>query len=70
MANFFCFGPLYCFLHHNFLVMLPVSFHIRDFVPLKESFLIFQELLGMTKDEFSALPTWKQTKLKKDVGLF
>ncbi|XP_049958498.1 supervillin [Schistocerca serialis cubense] len=30
----------------------------------------FQELLGMSKEEFSSLPLWKQTKLKKDVGLF
>ncbi|XP_028168519.1 supervillin isoform X1 [Ostrinia furnacalis] len=30
----------------------------------------FQEAFGMTKEEFSALPAWKQTSLKKDVGLF
>jgi supervillin len=30
----------------------------------------FEEVLGMTRVEFSALPTWKQTKLKKDIGLF
>ncbi|XP_069701361.1 uncharacterized protein [Periplaneta americana] len=30
----------------------------------------FQELLGMSKEEFLELPTWKQTKIKKEVGLF
>jgi len=30
----------------------------------------FQEVLGMTKEEFEKMPQWKQTKLKKDVGLF
>ncbi|KAJ1529946.1 hypothetical protein ONE63_006674 [Megalurothrips usitatus] len=30
----------------------------------------FQELLGMSKEEFLDLPQWKQTKLKKDAGLF
>ncbi|XP_072947591.1 uncharacterized protein [Epargyreus clarus] len=28
------------------------------------------EAFGMTKEEFSALPAWKQTNMKKDVGLF
>ncbi|XP_026466874.1 supervillin-like isoform X2 [Ctenocephalides felis] len=30
----------------------------------------FKELLGLTKEEFNELPTWKQTKVKKDKGLF
>ncbi|XP_013190593.2 supervillin isoform X1 [Amyelois transitella] len=30
----------------------------------------FLEAFGMTKEEFSGLPAWKQTNLKKDVGLF
>ncbi|XP_021928560.1 uncharacterized protein LOC110834074 isoform X3 [Zootermopsis nevadensis] len=30
----------------------------------------FQELLGISKEEFLDLPTWKQTKIKKEVGLF
>ncbi|XP_065351907.1 supervillin isoform X5 [Cloeon dipterum] len=30
----------------------------------------FEELLGMTKEEFTELPTWKQTSVKKQVGLF
>ncbi|CAG9794016.1 unnamed protein product [Diatraea saccharalis] len=30
----------------------------------------FREAFGMTKEEFSALPAWKQTNMKKDVGLF
>ncbi|RZF39379.1 hypothetical protein LSTR_LSTR000900 [Laodelphax striatellus] len=30
----------------------------------------FQELLGMSKEEFLELPTWKQTNLKKTSGLF
>ncbi|XP_059054071.1 uncharacterized protein LOC131848282 isoform X2 [Achroia grisella] len=30
----------------------------------------FQEAFGMTKEDFSVLPAWKQTNLKKDVGLF
>ncbi|CAK9816931.1 SVIL [Anthophora plagiata] len=30
----------------------------------------FQELLGMTKEEFQELPVWKQVNLKKDIGLF
>lgn len=29
-----------------------------------------QEAFGMTKEEFSVLPAWKQTNMKKDVGLF
>ncbi|XP_052741917.1 uncharacterized protein LOC112053498 isoform X3 [Bicyclus anynana] len=28
------------------------------------------EAFGMTKEEFSVLPAWKQTNMKKDVGLF
>lgn len=31
---------------------------------------LLQELLGMSKEEFLELPTWKQTNLKKAVGLF
>ncbi|XP_013172087.1 PREDICTED: uncharacterized protein LOC106121130 isoform X2 [Papilio xuthus] len=30
----------------------------------------FIEAFGMTKEEFAALPAWKQTNMKKDVGLF
>ncbi|KAG8227448.1 hypothetical protein J437_LFUL011812 [Ladona fulva] len=30
----------------------------------------FQELLGMSKEEFDELPSWKQTNVKKEVGLF
>ncbi|XP_059468894.1 supervillin isoform X2 [Neocloeon triangulifer] len=30
----------------------------------------FEELLGMSKEDFCELPTWKQTNLKKQVGLF
>nr|XP_050855846.1 supervillin isoform X1 [Vespula vulgaris] len=30
----------------------------------------FQELLGMSKEEFQELPMWKQVNLKKEVGLF
>ncbi|KAK7873808.1 hypothetical protein R5R35_005791 [Gryllus longicercus] len=30
----------------------------------------FQELLGMSKEEFMELPSWKQTNIKKEVGLF
>ncbi|XP_034251138.1 supervillin isoform X3 [Thrips palmi] len=30
----------------------------------------FQEMLGMSKEDFMELPQWKQTKLKKDAGLF
>ncbi|XP_030021747.2 supervillin isoform X2 [Manduca sexta] len=30
----------------------------------------FLEAFGMTKEDFSVLPAWKQTNLKKDVGLF
>ncbi|XP_068083498.1 supervillin [Anabrus simplex] len=30
----------------------------------------FQELLGMTKEEFQELPVWKQKEVKKEVGLF
>ncbi|XP_063363239.1 uncharacterized protein LOC134652016 [Cydia amplana] len=30
----------------------------------------FLEAFGMTKEEFVVLPAWKQTNMKKDVGLF
>ncbi|EZA60520.1 Supervillin [Ooceraea biroi] len=30
----------------------------------------FQELLGMSKEEFQQLPFWKQVNLKKEMGLF
>ncbi|XP_014471011.1 PREDICTED: supervillin-like isoform X2 [Dinoponera quadriceps] len=30
----------------------------------------FQELLGMSKEEFQQLPVWKQVNLKKEIGLF
>lgn len=32
--------------------------------------LDYQEGLGMTKQEYDQLPAWKQTKLKKERGLF
>ncbi|XP_052827709.1 uncharacterized protein LOC106868432 isoform X6 [Octopus bimaculoides] len=42
--------------------------------PLKlESYLCdeeFEESLNMTKAEYYALPVWKQSKLKQDIGLF
>ncbi|XP_036362121.1 uncharacterized protein LOC115211517 isoform X3 [Octopus sinensis] len=42
--------------------------------PLKlESYLCdeeFEEILNMTKAEYYALPAWKQSKLKQDIGLF
>lgn len=31
---------------------------------------VLQEAFGMTKEEFSVLPAWKQTNMKKDIGLF
>ena len=30
----------------------------------------FQELLGMSKEEFQELPVWKQMNVKKEIGLF
>ncbi|GFY44941.1 supervillin [Trichonephila inaurata madagascariensis] len=30
----------------------------------------FQEALGMKKDEFYNMPSWKQSELKKSNGLF
>lgn len=30
----------------------------------------FQEMLGMSKEDFTEMPAWKQTKLKKSIGLF
>lgn len=30
----------------------------------------FVDFFAMTKEEFKSLPTWKQTDLKKDKGLF
>ncbi|XP_045495492.1 uncharacterized protein LOC123694186 isoform X3 [Colias croceus] len=30
----------------------------------------FAEAFGMTKEEFALLPAWKQTNMKKDLGLF
>ncbi|XP_033299173.1 supervillin isoform X1 [Bombus bifarius] len=30
----------------------------------------FQEILGMTKEEFQELPVWRQVNLKKEIGLF
>ncbi|KZC07403.1 Supervillin [Dufourea novaeangliae] len=30
----------------------------------------FEELLGMSKEEFQVLPVWKQVNLKKEIGLF
>uniref|UniRef100_A0A6M2DJ20 Putative actin regulatory gelsolin/villin family n=1 Tax=Xenopsylla cheopis TaxID=163159 RepID=A0A6M2DJ20_XENCH len=30
----------------------------------------FKELLGLTQEEFNELPTWKQTNVKKEKGLF
>ncbi|XP_045486740.1 uncharacterized protein LOC111003770 isoform X2 [Pieris rapae] len=30
----------------------------------------FMEAFGMTKEEFASLPAWKQTNMKKDLGLF
>ena len=33
-------------------------------------FSVFQRVLQMSPEEFSALPAWKQSNIKKDVGLF
>ncbi len=33
-------------------------------------FLPLQRVLEMTREEFAALPSWKQGNLKKQVGLF
>lgn len=30
----------------------------------------FQQALGVSRSEFDQLPVWKQTKLKKERGLF
>ncbi|KFM81009.1 Supervillin, partial [Stegodyphus mimosarum] len=42
--------------------------------PLRlESYLTdeeFEEVLGMKKDEFYNMPSWKQSELKKSSGLF
>ena len=32
--------------------------------------LDYQEALGLSKQEYDQLPAWKQTKLKKERGLF
>ena len=31
---------------------------------------VFQRVLQMSPQEFFALPAWKQSNIKKDVGLF
>jgi supervillin len=30
----------------------------------------FEEVVGMTREEFSGIPTWKQANIKKEVGLY
>lgn len=30
----------------------------------------FEDVLGMTKEEFNTLPSWKQVNIKKEAGLF
>ena len=40
---------------------------------IKEQYLVeaeFKSILGMSKTEFNAMPKWKQSNLKKKVGLF
>ena len=32
--------------------------------------LDYQEALGLSKQDYDQLPAWKQTKLKKERGLF
>lgn len=32
--------------------------------------VFYQEILGMTKEEFQELPVWRQVNLKKEIGLF
>lgn len=42
--------------------------------PLRLEFYItdeeFEEVVGMTRDEFATLPGWKQSNIKKEVGLY
>ena len=46
---------------------------IGDIVLYFQSYLCdeeFQAVLGMKKEDFYSLPTWRQIKKKKQVGLF
>ena len=36
----------------------------------RDVWLLLQEVLNMSRDEFSSLPSWKQTNLRKEAGLF
>lgn len=42
--------------------------------PLRLEFYLtddeFEEVVGMSRDEFASLPSWKQANIKKEVGLF
>lgn len=40
--------------------------HLEDYLSSED----FMTLLGMTKSDFQKLPTWKQTNIKKEKGLF
>ncbi|XP_031346658.1 supervillin isoform X1 [Photinus pyralis] len=40
--------------------------HLENYLSAEE----FSELMSMTLDEFKKLPTWKQTSVKKEKGLF
>lgn len=40
--------------------------HLEIYLSSKD----FQELLSMTKEDFQKLPSWKQTTMKKEKGLF
>ena len=46
------------------------SVRIRFSFHESSSLRYLQDILNMTKEEFAALPNWKQTNLKKNAGLF
>ena len=48
-------------------VLMCLVLQVADIIP---TFLLTQSVFNMSKGEFAKLPSWRQTSLKKNAGLF
>lgn len=53
-------------IHELYTMYIPLPFLIIWFI-LSSS---IQDVMGMTKEEFCALPAWRQINIKKEVDLY
>lgn len=69
-VKYFKLSPVKCVLYVQLVDGGSRSYEWKWWKCVNNFVFLLQEVLGMSKEEFLELPTWKQTNIKKAVGLF